>query len=120
MTLACKTLVADGRVVTGAFRPTPAGPGTEYCHAEVLRRLRRRSLAALRKEVEPVDAAALARFLPAWQGVGGSVPGVDRVFEVVEQLQGAALAASVWEARRPRRQSPGVPAELAGRAPRGG
>ena len=95
--LALKTLEADRRVAAGAFRPTPAGPGTEYCHEEVLRRVRRRSLAALRQQVEPVDAVALARFLPAWHGVGSAVRGVDRVFEVVEQLQGLPLAASVWE-----------------------
>jgi ATP-dependent helicase Lhr and Lhr-like helicase len=52
----------------------------------------------LRREVEPVDPVALARFLPGWQGVGGTVPGVDRTLEVIEQLQGAAIPASVLEA----------------------
>ncbi|WP_343900512.1 hypothetical protein, partial [Nocardioides aquaticus] len=47
----------------------PGGSGQEWCDAEVVRRLRRRSLARLRQEVEPVDPAALGRFLPAWQGV---------------------------------------------------
>ncbi len=60
-------LGAQGRVLDGEFRP--AGSETEWCDAEVLRRLRRRSLARLRKEVEPVDPQALARFLPAWQSV---------------------------------------------------
>ena len=50
----------------------PAGAGAEWCDAEVLRRLRRRSLARLRKEVEPVEPAALGRFLPAWQNVGSA------------------------------------------------
>src|SRR5690606_13786025 len=71
--------------------------GREWCDAEVLRRLRRRSLAVLRREVEPVDGTALGRFLPAWQGVGSPVRGVDRVLEVIEQLQGAPLTASTLE-----------------------
>src|SRR5262249_2443366 len=65
-------LSATGRVVAGEFRPGCAG--AEWCDAEVLRRLRRRSLARLRREVEPVPTEALARFLPAWQGGGGSGP----------------------------------------------
>src|SRR6266540_3239121 len=65
-------LEAAGRVVQGEFRP--GGSGREWLDAEVLRRLRRRSLAALRKEVEPVAQDALARFLLAWQGVGTAGP----------------------------------------------
>ena len=65
---ALRRLAATGRVVAGEF--TPGGAGTEWCDAEVLRLLRRRSLAALRKEIEPVPPGALARFLPAWQQVG--------------------------------------------------
>src|SRR6266536_2084914 len=61
-----------GRVVQGEFRP--GGSGREWLDAEVLRRLRRRSLAALRKEVEPVPQDAFARFLLAWQGVGTAGP----------------------------------------------
>jgi ATP-dependent Lhr-like helicase len=68
VTDALRRLAAAGRVVEGEFRP--GGHGAEWCDAEVLRRLRRRSLAALRQEVEPVDPAALGRFLPAWQQVG--------------------------------------------------
>ncbi|MFL6158542.1 MAG: DEAD/DEAH box helicase, partial [Marmoricola sp.] len=60
-------LEGQGRVLTGEFRPS--GAGSEWCDVEVLRRLRRRSLAALRKEVEPVEPATLGRFLPAWQNV---------------------------------------------------
>jgi ATP-dependent Lhr-like helicase len=82
-------------VIAGEFRP--AIRGREHCHPEVLRMLRRRSLAALRREVESVPPEALARFLPAWHGVGVRAGGVDRLLEVVFQLQGAALPASVIE-----------------------
>ncbi|MFZ4519792.1 MAG: Lhr family helicase [Microthrixaceae bacterium] len=89
------SLAADGRVIDGDF--TPGGNQREWCDAEVLRRLRRRSLAALRKEVEPVESPALARFLPRWQGVGGRRSGPDALAEAIGVLQGAALPASVLE-----------------------
>ncbi len=93
---ALQRLAAVGRVSAGEFRP--GGAGTEWCDAEVLRSLRRRSLARLRKEVEPVPLAALARFLPDWQGVGtGALRGHDGVLRAVEQLAGAALVASTLE-----------------------
>ncbi|WP_433497345.1 Lhr family helicase [Sphaerimonospora sp. CA-214678] len=60
-------LAATGRVVRGEFRP--GGRGEEWCDSGVLRLLRRRSLARLRKEVEPVPPEVLAAFLPAWHGV---------------------------------------------------
>jgi len=88
-------LAAAGRLVEGEFRP--GGQGTEWCDSEVLRRLRRRSLAALRKEIEPVDPQAMGRFLPAWQNVGGRLRGVDGVLSVVEQLAGCAVPASALE-----------------------
>ncbi|HET9557838.1 MAG TPA: DEAD/DEAH box helicase, partial [Actinomycetota bacterium] len=91
-------LEAAGRVVEGEFRP--GGSGREWLDAEVLRRLRRRSLAALRREVEPVPQEAMARFLGAWQGVGPAGPrsaDLDALFRVVEQLQGAAVPASALE-----------------------
>jgi ATP-dependent helicase Lhr and Lhr-like helicase len=91
-------LEAAGRVVQGEFRP--GGSGREWLDAEVLRRLRRRSLAALRKEVEPVPQEALARFLAAWQGIGSAGPrsaDLDALFRAVEQLQGAAVPASALE-----------------------
>ncbi|MGB8651501.1 MAG: DEAD/DEAH box helicase, partial [Mycobacteriales bacterium] len=90
-------LSAAGRVVHGEFRP--GGVGLEWCDAEVLRSLRRRSLAKLRKEVEPVPPEALARFLPSWQGMGtAGGRGVDGLLRAVEQLQGAVVPASALEA----------------------
>ncbi|MEV0433602.1 ATP-dependent helicase [Nocardia sp. NPDC050413] len=89
-------LLAEKRVVEGEF--TPGAAGGEWCDAQVLRRLRRRSLAAARHEVEPVATAAFARFLPAWQHVGsGELRGIDGVATVVEQLAGVPVPASAWE-----------------------
>ncbi|HKW72035.1 MAG TPA: DEAD/DEAH box helicase [Candidatus Dormibacteraeota bacterium] len=88
-------LAARGDVVAGEFRK--AAEGREYCHPDVLRMLRRRSLAALRREVESVPPDALARFLPAWHGVGVRAGGSERLMEVVFQLQGLAVPASVIE-----------------------
>src|SRR5437867_3969379 len=92
---ALSRLAARGDVIAGEFRK--AAEGREYCHPEVLRTLRRRSLAALRREVESVPQEALARFLPAWHGIGVRARGIDRLMEVVFQLQGLALPASVIE-----------------------
>jgi ATP-dependent Lhr-like helicase len=93
---ALQRLAGAGRVVEGEFRPEAAG--SEWCDAEVLRVIRRRSLAVLRKEVEPVPPDALARFLPVWQHAGASrLRGVDGVLRVVEQLQGAVVPASALE-----------------------
>ncbi|HEX8770124.1 MAG TPA: DEAD/DEAH box helicase, partial [Acidimicrobiales bacterium] len=88
-----------GLLLKGGFRP--GGSASEWCDPNVLRSLRQRSLAVLRKEVEPVEAEVLARFLPAWQGVapvgGAAGRGLDRLVEVVSQLQGVAIPASVLE-----------------------
>lgn len=93
---ALQRLAASGRVVQGEFHP--AGLGQEWCDATVLRRLRRRSLAALRQELEPVPPAALATFLPQWQHLGSnSLRGIDGLARAVEQLQGAAVPASALE-----------------------
>lgn len=93
---ALERLGASGRVVQGEFHP--AGVGQEWCDATVLRRLRRRSLAALRQELEPVEPTALARFLPPWQHLGGQgLRGLDGLVRAVEQLQGAAVPASALE-----------------------
>ena len=88
-------LAAYGRVVSGEFRP--GGRGTEWCDADVLRQIRRRSVAALRREAEPVPASALGAFLPAWQNVDGRLRGVDGVLRVIEQLAGVVVPASAWE-----------------------
>ncbi len=90
-----KALVEDGRVVDGEF--LPHGRGREWCDVEVLRRLKRRSLAKLRAEIEPVDAEVLGRFLPDWQGVTRPRRGPDGVLDVVEQLQGLSTPASDLE-----------------------
>ncbi|MHA7154643.1 ATP-dependent helicase [Arthrobacter sp. TMN-50] len=106
---ALQRLAADGRVVEGEFRPVASLPEStpetightaapsEWCDVEVLRRLRRRSLAALRQEVEPVDPAAYGRFLPSWQHVGSGLRGLDGVATVVDQLSGVPIPASAWE-----------------------
>ncbi|MFD5944393.1 ATP-dependent helicase [Streptomyces collinus] len=94
---ALQRLAAAGRVVQGEFHP--AGIGQEWCDAAVLRRLRRRSLAALRHELEPVPPAALAQFLPQWQhiGKGHSLRGIDGLVRAIEQVQGASVPASALE-----------------------
>ena len=88
-------LAGEERVVTGAFRP--GGP-PEWVHTEVLRRLKRRSLAALRREVEPVDPTTLARFLAAWHRIADEPsPGVGPLLETISQIQGYPLPASMLE-----------------------
>jgi ATP-dependent Lhr-like helicase len=89
--------VLDGEPLPSALPALGQAGGTEWCDAEVLRRLRSRSLAALRHEVEPVGTQTLARFLPSWQHVGGSLRGVDGVLTVIEQLAGVPVPASAWE-----------------------
>jgi ATP-dependent Lhr-like helicase len=93
-----RELERAGDLVRGELRP--GGTEREWCDPEVLRRLRRASLASLRKEVEPAEQRALARLLPSWQGVDSAPPGgagVDRLREVLVPLQGVALAPEVWE-----------------------
>lgn len=96
-------LSLDSRLIRGQFTDTPEGPGEQWsgeqwCDAEVLRILRRRSLAALRAQVEPVSTSAYARFLPAWQQYGRSATaGVDGLATVIEQLAGIAVPASAVE-----------------------
>ncbi|MDQ2756554.1 MAG: DEAD/DEAH box helicase, partial [Actinomycetota bacterium] len=97
---ALRRLVSGGRLVEGALRPDPTGAGAgglDFCDAAVLRTLRRRSLAALRAEVEPVTGTDLARFLPSWQGVGGQLRGLEGLVRAVEQLGGAVVPASALE-----------------------
>ncbi|MFO7548563.1 MAG: hypothetical protein R6X29_06805 [Acidimicrobiia bacterium] len=89
-------LESQGRVVAGAFRP--GGDQREWVDAEVLRRLKRRSLAVLRAEIEPAEPAALARFLPAWHHAGnGPLRGATAIGEAVRRLQGSEIPASVLE-----------------------
>jgi ATP-dependent Lhr-like helicase len=95
-------LQQGARVLEGGFRP--GGAGREWCAADVLAALRRRSLAALRRQVEPAETGALARTLVEWQGVattrtgaGAARRGPDALLDVIEQLQGAALPASILE-----------------------
>ncbi len=85
----------SGELIEGGF--LPAGSGREYVSPEVLRRLRRRTLARLRREVEPVEPAVLGRFLPAWHGIGRDLRGGDRLREVVAQLEGVALPVAAIE-----------------------
>ncbi len=88
-------LTSTGRLVEGAFRP--GGRGREWCDADVLRSIRRRSLARLRQEVESVDAPALGRFLSSWHGIGRRRGGLDALLDTIEQLQGVPLVASLLE-----------------------
>ncbi|GAC1439311.1 MAG: DEAD/DEAH box helicase [Solirubrobacteraceae bacterium] len=93
-----RELEAQGELVRGELRP--GGSEREWCSPEVLRRLRRASLAALRREIEPADQRALAAFLPSWQGVdrhAAAGAGIERLREVLVPLQGLALAPEVWE-----------------------
>ncbi len=106
-------LEADGRVVQGEFRPD--GVEREWCDVDVLRQLRRRSLARLRDEVEPVDGATLARFLAAVaRRRQRAAAGIDALADVIAQLQGAPIPASVLESRG----AAGPPGRLPPRRPR--
>ncbi|MGO3153877.1 MAG: DNA glycosylase AlkZ-like family protein [Galactobacter sp.] len=89
-------LADEKRVTAGEYRPIPAGE-TEWCETTILRRIRARSLAALRAEVEPVESGALARFMPDWQYIPQQLQGVDGVALVIEQLSGVPIPASAWE-----------------------
>jgi ATP-dependent Lhr-like helicase len=88
-------LAAQGRLVRGAFRPGRVG--SEWCDSDVLRQIRRASLALVQRSVEPVPAERLCGFLPQWQEVTRSLRGVDGVLSVLDQLAGRAAPASEWE-----------------------
>jgi ATP-dependent Lhr-like helicase len=88
-------LTEAGRLIEGEFRP--GGVDREWCDPDVLRSLRRRSLAKLRQEIEAVDAEALGRFAVSWHGIGSGRTGLEPLLDAVEQLQGAAIPASVLE-----------------------
>jgi ATP-dependent Lhr-like helicase len=98
VTPSLKQLERSGELVRGEL--LPGGTEREWCDADVLRRVRRASVAALRQEAEAVDPAELARFLPAWQNVDAHRPagaGPDRLREALIPLQGVALTPEVWE-----------------------
>lgn len=122
-------LAGDGRLVRGDFVATPDTPATpvagaeQWCDADVLRILRRRSLAALRAQVEPVSTAAYGRFLPAWHQLGSAESsrssghfGLDGLMSVIDQLAGVRMPASAIEplvlAPRVRDYSPALLDEL--------
>ncbi|WP_194765447.1 ATP-dependent helicase [Microbacterium sp. UFMG61] len=89
----------SGRLTSGYFLPEASGAAneTEWCDTEVLRRLRMRSLAAIRGSVEPVSPEAYARFLPEWQHLSRPLEGLDGVLTVIEQFAGVPIPASAWE-----------------------
>jgi ATP-dependent Lhr-like helicase len=98
-------LAAEGILTEGDFEPSG---GTQWCEAGVLRMLRRRCLAKLRKEVEPAPPSVYAAFLPAWQHADAATRGAtaggrsrparaEAVYDVVDQLAGAAVPASALE-----------------------
>ncbi len=93
--LALSSLHAEGRLLEGAFRP--GGQHREWCDSGVLTSLRRRSLAKLRSDVEPVELPVLGRLLAQWQGVTHRRRGLDALLDIVESLQGLPLAASILE-----------------------
>ncbi|WP_336642188.1 ATP-dependent helicase [Microbacterium sp. USHLN272] len=121
-----------GRLTSGYFLPEASAPATgssgaagaaagtrddiEWCDTEVLRRLRMRSLAAIRGSVEPVSPEAYARFLPDWQHLTRPLEGIDGVLAVIEQFAGVPIPASAWESlvlpSRVRDYTPGMLDEL--------
>jgi ATP-dependent Lhr-like helicase len=90
-----RELSASGRLLEGEFRP--GGSGREWCDPDILQSVRRRSLARLRRQVEPVDPPVFVRLLTSWQGLTRRRAGLDALLDAVERLQGAPLAASIFE-----------------------
>jgi ATP-dependent helicase Lhr and Lhr-like helicase len=95
VTGALERFVERGKLVEGEFRPS--GTQREWCDADVLRTIRRRSLAKLRKEVEPVEQPVLARLFTTWQGVTKKRRGLEALLDTIEMLQGYPIAASIFE-----------------------
>jgi ATP-dependent Lhr-like helicase len=106
---ALRSLVHDGRILEGGFRPQSTG--REYCDAESLRLIRNKSLARLRKQIEPAEPRLFARFETHWQGVLQKRRGLDALLDTIESLQGTPLPASLVESQilpvRIARYSPG-------------
>jgi len=97
-TPALRELERSGALVRGEL--LPGGSEREWCDADVLRRVRRASLAHLRREVEPAARDRFARFLPSWQNVDAhraAGAGPDRLREALVPLQGVTLTPKVWE-----------------------
>jgi ATP-dependent Lhr-like helicase len=111
---ALRLLAHEGRALEGGFRP--GGLHREWCDAEMLRQIRRKSLARLRREVEPVEQHTLARFLTHWQGLlaprRSGHGNLDGLLDAIESLQGAPLPASLVETAI-------LPARIADYAPAG-
>jgi ATP-dependent helicase Lhr and Lhr-like helicase len=100
MSSALRELERSGELVRGELRAGGSHGQREWCDVEILRRLRRASLAVLRKEIEPADQRALAGFQPSWQGIDRHPPagaGIDRLREALVPLQGLALPVEIWE-----------------------
>jgi ATP-dependent Lhr-like helicase len=95
VTFTLERFVERGRLIEGEFRP--GGTQREWCETDVLKTIRRRSLAKLRKEAEPVDQPVLSRLFTNWQSVTRKRRGLDALLEVVETLQGFPMAASIFE-----------------------
>src|SRR5213076_2827517 len=95
VTQTLERFVERGKIVEGEFRP--GGTQREWVDNEVLRIIRRRSLAKLRHEVEPVETPVFARLLTAWQGATKKRKGVEALLEAIETLQGYAMPASIFE-----------------------
>ncbi|HLG08811.1 MAG TPA: DEAD/DEAH box helicase [Gaiellaceae bacterium] len=100
-------LQSEDELIRGELRP--GGSEREWCDPDVLRRIRRATLAVLRREVEPAEQAALGRFLPSWHGIGRR----QTLREALVPLQGVALPVSLWESSVLPRRVPGYrPADL--------
>ncbi|TWS19273.1 ATP-dependent helicase [Tsukamurella asaccharolytica] len=93
--------VSARRVIEGRFVPDGADAGVDgvpqFCDAEVLRRIRQRSLARLRQDVDPVPGRAYAHFLAGWHHLAAPLRGIDGVAAVIDQLAGVPIPASAWE-----------------------
>jgi ATP-dependent Lhr-like helicase len=88
----------EGAVLRGKWSPE-LGEDTHWCDRRLLARINRRTLDGLRREIEPVAAADVMRFLLAWQHVrpGAQLHGRGGVLQVIAQLQGCESAAGAWE-----------------------
>ena len=102
-------LEGEGQILRGRFSPTmPAQGAEEWCNRRLLARIHRLTLGRLRREIEPVTAADLMRFLFRWQHLapGTQLHGADGVLQIVTQLQGYEISAAAWETHvLPRRLS---------------